>query len=240
MGAEVVATEGLTTAVKARDLAGVLALLEAGADPDERSSYGAPLHVAAGSGSLEIAIALLNAGADSDLRGFGGMSPLHAAALAGQAAIADILIERGANVDALDNFGRTPLLSFASGSTQNLDTLRILLEAGANPNLEEGTTKRFALAYAAIRGRADMAELLVVAGAAVNAKDSLTGQTPLHYATDCCNAVQSNPDLVRFLIDHGADVNAKNMNGNTPFDYVLRCAPNNGLLRGIFDKAGAR
>src|SRR4051794_32955664 len=58
------AADDLAAAVKARDTSHVLALLKAGADPNQHSSYGAPINVAAALGFAEIAVALLDAGAD--------------------------------------------------------------------------------------------------------------------------------------------------------------------------------
>ena len=45
--------------------------------------------------------------------------------------------------------------------------------------------------------------------------------------------------MVRFLISHGADVNAKDANGITPLGYVRRCAATSGLMIDILSKAGA-
>jgi ankyrin repeat protein len=238
-GASPVVADDLAVAVKTRDTNQVLALLKGGADPNQHSSYGAPINLAAALGPPEIVVALLDAGADLQVRGFGGESPLHAAALAGQPIITRILVERGAQVDALDNLGRTPLLTYASGAAYNVVVLQILLKAGADPNAAEHTSKMSALDYIAIRGRTDEAEMLVMAGANVNAKDSLYGETPLHYATDCWNSAVGNHDLVRFLIAHGADVNAKDFNGYTPLGYVQKCTSHSGLMVDILGKAGA-
>ena len=73
-------------------------------------------------------------------------------------------------------------------------------------------------------GRADEAALLVAAGANVNAKDSLSGKSPLHHAM-ACKAKRGNQEVVQFLIDHGADVNARDNAGMTPLDYAKNYAP---------------
>lgn len=238
--AEPAAADNLTTAVKARDTPRVLALLKGGANPDSRSPYGAPINLAAALGPSEIVVALLDAGASPQTPGFGGASPLHAAVLSGQSEIIKILLDRGAKVDALDNLGRTPLLTYASSSSHNIVVLKALLEAGANPNAAEQSTDITVLDYVAIHGHVDEAELLIAANANVNARDNLFGETPLHFAMDCCNAAAGNYHMARFLIAHGADVNAKDVNGYTPLDYVRNCAPNSGLLVEILTKAGAQ
>jgi len=233
------AGDDVAAAVKARDTSHVLKLLKAGADPNQHSSYGAPINVAAALGFPEIVVALLDAGADLQTRGFGGVSPLHEAVLSGKSTIVKILVERGAKLEALDNMGRTPLLTYASASTHNLDILRILLKAGADPKAVEPATTFSVLDYVAISGRTDEAELLVAAGAKVNGGDNLFGETPLHFALDCYTGAIGNHAMVEFLIAHGADVGAKDKAGSTPLEYVRRCTPNGGLMLDILAKAGA-
>ena len=88
-------------------------------------------------------------------------------------------------------------------------------------------------------GRIDEAVLLVTAGADVNAKDSLSGKSPLHYAMNYY-ARSGAQEVVQFLIDNGADVNAKDNNGMTPLQYAKIYAPNSGLLHQMLKMAGAR
>jgi ankyrin repeat protein len=95
------------------------------------------------------------------------------------------------------------------------------------------------LDYVAIQGHIEEAELLVAAGANVNSRDNLYGETPLHFTLDCCYAALGNHDMARFLLAHGADVNAEDFTGNTPLSYAKKCAPNSGLLFDVLNKAGA-
>lgn len=71
----------LFDAAKTRDLNRALALLDNGANPDDRSPYDGALHVAARLGPPELVTALLDAGANIELQGYGGGRPLHSAAL---------------------------------------------------------------------------------------------------------------------------------------------------------------
>jgi ankyrin repeat protein len=192
----VFATE-LYDATKARDVARVKTLVNSGADLNKRSPYDGPLHVAARLGPPELVTALLDAGADIELTGYGGIRPLHAAVLAGQNKIVSMLLARGAKVDALDNVGRAPLMTFMSGEVGDVGVLKILLAAGADPNLIDGAAHLYALHYAAMQGRIDETTLLVAGGADVNAKDRL-GKSPLHYATDW-NSQRGTHEVVQFL-----------------------------------------
>jgi ankyrin repeat protein len=231
----------LVDAVRAGNVGRVVQLLDSGADPNKRSPYNGPLHEAARLGSAEITTILIRAGADVELPGFGGVHPLHSAALAGQAKVVPILLKSGAQVDSLDNIGRTPLLSFASGDIGDVDTLKTLLDGGANPNLLDGPTPFHPLDYAAMNGRADVADLLIAYGANIDAKDNLYGETPLHLAIFANTEIPViHLAVARLLIDRGADVNAKDKYGQTPMDYVKRYVPNAGMLQFLLTEAGAK
>ena len=66
------------------------------------------------------------------------------------------------------------------------------------------------MSRAAARGKLDVVQQLVAAGANVQAKDRY-GATPLHQA-----AYAGKPDIVRFLIEHGSPVDVADTNGKTP------------------------
>jgi ankyrin repeat protein len=240
LAGQALATE-LYDAVKAKDANQVRLLLNAGADPNQRSPYDGPLHLAARLGMDEIATGLIDAGADVELPGFGGARPLHAATVAQQGKVVSLLLRRGASVDALDNAGRTALLSFVSSDATDLAVLKELLTSGADANLLDGASQLHALDHVAIHGRPEIAELLIAFGADVNAKDNLYGDTPLHYAIAFCMEVCiSNLEVARALIEGGADVNATNSDGQTPLTYARRRVPNAGLLHQLLIAAGAR
>lgn len=89
--------------------------------------------------------------------------------------------------------------------------VQALLKKGADVNvpLSDGMT---ALHYAAALGDAQMAQMLLYAGANVNARTRINEYTPLHVASEAGNAA-----VVKILLDAGAQVNAKtSVSGVTP------------------------
>ncbi|MDP6189635.1 MAG: ankyrin repeat domain-containing protein, partial [Gammaproteobacteria bacterium] len=74
------------------------------------------------------------------------------------------------------------------------------------------------LHLAAFRGYTEVVELLVAAGADVNAKiqERFFGGTPLTRA-----AYGGHKEIVELLISNGADVNAKNEDDETPLDFAI-------------------
>jgi uncharacterized protein len=93
--------------------------------------------------------------------------------------------------------GFTPLLFAARHG--DLDSARLLLAAGANPN-DVGADGNSALVVASHSGNGQLAVLLLEAGADPNAAEA--GYTALHTAI-----LRSDEPLVRALLVHGADPN---------------------------------
>jgi ankyrin repeat protein len=98
-----------------------------------------------------------------------GWTPLHLACFFGQPEIAEELLNRGANVAArstnpMQNF---PLHAAAAG--RNMDTIRLLIEHGADVNARQhgGWTPLHAAAQS---GDVEMARLLIASGADVKAR----------------------------------------------------------------------
>jgi uncharacterized protein len=84
-----------------------------------------------------------------------------------------------------------------------------LLASGSSPN---GTNDagRTGLHIAALNGNAEIADLLIKAGAWIDVKDPL-GNTPLFYAAD-----RDHVDVVDLLLAAGASPNQQNRGGVTP------------------------
>ena len=94
------------------------------------------------------------------------------------------------------------------------DEFYAAIKAGADLNARDmwGETP---LHYAAMEGYTDSVNVLLEAGADVNAREGFIGNTPLHNAASC-----GHEEISKTLIRAGADVNAKNKYGETPYDYL--------------------
>ncbi|HEX7079623.1 MAG TPA: ankyrin repeat domain-containing protein [Gammaproteobacteria bacterium] len=172
---------------------------------------------AAESGDRAAAIALLREGADPNARGPDGSTALMWAAHHDDAELVRLLLDAGANVDARNEFGAFALSEAAMiGSAPVIEAL---LEAGADPNAmnPEGETPLMAVART---GNVEAAALLVDAGADVDAKEEWGGQSALMWA-----AAQSQPEMVKFLVAHGADVNARGKVRNWPRKVIREPRP---------------
>ena len=129
------------------------------------------------------------------------------------------------------NFGRgaTPLMRAAK--TNDVEVMRLLLDAGADPSvtLQDGTTVLMIAAGQGLgppRGdgprirvpteatAVEAVRLLLDRGVPINGSNN-AGATALHAA------VGRGDSLVRLLAERGADLNAKNKGGLTPLDIAL-------------------
>ncbi|KAK2731311.1 hypothetical protein FQN57_003452, partial [Myotisia sp. PD_48] len=96
--------------------------------------------------------------------------------------------------------------------SHNIQALRIVLEAGANPNpqLPKGLFRSSPITAASFGGLAGMIKLLVQFGAKIDA-DNLEGQTALQAV-----AVTQNVECVAILLQYGANMDYMSSNGCTP------------------------
>ena len=77
---------------------------------------------------------LLALGADPDAVDSHGLSPLHYAAVQQQAEMVDVLVRGGASVDAKDSRGYTALWRAVFNYQGSPETIRALLDHGADPD----------------------------------------------------------------------------------------------------------
>lgn len=132
-----------------------------------------------------------------------GTTPLIRAAKAGDAVVVKFLLEKGADAKLAGRNGVNPLMAAAGIGTK-----------------EEDATGRHKTA-------ADMIEtikLLLAAGVDINAVETTNSRTALHGA-----ALQGYDAVVKFLVDSGAKLDAKDKNGKTPLDMATGAAGSAGF-----------
>lgn len=176
------------------------------------------LHWAVQNSDVAMVDRLLRAGADFNAANRTGVTPLYLASINANAAVIGRLIAAGADPNAIVTSQDETWLMLTS-YTGNPEAVSELLAAGADPNAPQirGQT---ALMWAASEGHTDVIELLVEAGANLEAASIAStrperrpagGFTALLFA-----ARQGHLDAARELIEAGADVNHVGADGTSP------------------------
>jgi formylglycine-generating enzyme len=190
-------------------ISNIVALLEAGADPNAHQMGTMPLVEAARlRADATLLKALLAAGARVDSRDDNGATALMQLALNGSAEDIAILVRAGADVNAKEgNTGRT-VLQWIAGASKDPASVKILLDAGARIEVpsDDGEST---LSWVARGSQVpEIVRLLVKAGAPVDKRDS-GGSTPLLHGA----AQNGNTEVLGAFIELGADLKARDLLG---------------------------
>ena len=233
-GADVAATDsaGLTPLHRAASIAVARVLLAAGADVAAKASDGEiPLHRAARYGHEGVLTVLVDEGSDVSARDAFGMTPLHWASWEGRGGAAKLLLQAGADVAAIDDNQDTPLHVAVRQATDAYGHIRVLLHARADVSARDssGSTP---LHWAARMGRTQVCTPYTLHPAPFNLH--VTPHT-LHFTPQPYTLKQ----LVKVLLDAGADVAAKEMDRSTPLHRAVALSGREqvghpeALLRGV-------
>ncbi|TFG76997.1 MAG: ankyrin repeat domain-containing protein, partial [Chrysiogenales bacterium] len=189
------------------------------------------LFEAVASGNTEKVVRLLKETGNTELRNESGYTPLHWAVLTNQEEIVSLLLSRGAEIQPISTSGYTPLHDAVYGG--NIRIIKLLIDRGTDIYAGDQLGKR-PLDLAIERGHAQIVPLLKPLHLAaekgdvnrvkniaeknpgiLNLKDE-RGWLPLHLA-----AKKGHLEMVRFLIDRGAEINARGVRGVTPLRLAL-------------------
>ncbi|MBR5915443.1 MAG: SUMF1/EgtB/PvdO family nonheme iron enzyme [Spirochaetia bacterium] len=116
---------------------------------------------------------------------------------------------------------------------KNIEVFNVLLKATKGVNSFKQATKETILMNACVKGKNDIVELLIKAGADVNAQDEY-GRTALMIA---CR--EGNKDIVNALLAASADIKIKKNDGATAYAIAYTNKPKNKDIITILEKTGA-
>ncbi|CAF0967227.1 unnamed protein product [Rotaria sordida] len=205
-----------------------------------------PLFCAAKEGRTDIVKCLLVCGANPHVQNNNGVSALWISSQKGFLEVVELLLNAGAEThvapfgnlaDKLTITGWTPL--YVAMKSQKFDVVKLLLKHGANPNtVTKFDLTPFLLACAICD--LDIIEACIAAGANINFTLSgsntnnlnITGETALFIAT-----LKDRVDVVKFLIEKGAQVNIQNHCGVSPLHLCAKSG--NQELVQVLIQAGA-
>ena len=145
-----------------------------------------PLHLAAEHGHHTTVETLLENGADINARNFSGQTPLHLAAKHGHHTIVKTLLENGADIKARNFSGQTPLHTACDFFKENLQTVRLLLDKGADINAQTQDTCQTPLYIAVTQRHKNLVKLFLKKNADTTVPTTYYysyGFTPLDNAT---------------------------------------------------------
>ena len=157
---------------------------------------------------------LLGDGVDVNAQRADGVTALLWAAHWNDLEIVDLLIRRGARVNLADDNGVTPL--HRASVNARLPMVERLLAAGADPNVSD-ITGLTPLIMASRTGNVDIVKALLAHGAMVNAAITATKENALVWAI-----AEGRRNIVRTLIEAGANVHAATEKGYTPMMFAAR------------------
>lgn len=189
-----------------------------------------PLTIAIMRKDVEFVELMLQHGPDihpSDEKGF---KPIHLAVQSGVLIIAELLLQSDAHVDALASNGSTPLT--IAIDYRDCDMVRLLLDNGADCEKED-TRGKTPLRRAVDLDCVDIVILLLEYGANAAAKASAGSRAPgeelILYAVSNRKS-DSNVELTRILLEHGANVEAASVFGQTPLLWAAKCGDYDMIL----------
>ncbi|WP_348766863.1 ankyrin repeat domain-containing protein [uncultured Salinisphaera sp.] len=196
------------------------------------------LHYAAARDDAGALVTALDEGLSVNLRTPAGQTPLNIAAEYGSLKVVRALLQRDAQLEARDGRNGFTALHWAA-EAYHPAIARALIAAGAQPNAANKweQTPLWVAAWQPQQGNTEIAHILVAAGADPTRPDH-KHNTPLIMA-----ARSGHQPMIGYLLDLGADIEARNDQGRTALFQAVIGAHENAvrllLARGANPEAGA-
>jgi len=129
------------------------------------------------------------------------------AVVAGDLDTVELLVSQGADINYNDPWGNCAV--FSAAWEGNVKALDLYYRLGAVLELEDNNP----LCNAAYNGKLESVKWLVEKGANPNFSFKQTGENALHYTICKTSEMEERTEIVKLLIDAGADVNKKTTKG---------------------------
>lgn len=203
-----------------------------------QKEYATHLRKASLNGDVKIVRLLIKAGANVNATGQGGETALHLAASRNNIGCVQALVKAGAKVNCKDRLDRTPLHmlhqkgSEYGASLDHLECVKVLLEAGSDPN----AIGNIGPALESINmAHSECVRAMLAAGANPNLQDPDTLAAPLHRAV-----IGNHWESVVLLLAAGADPNlVDGIRGETPLHTAVWGGHGNGACVRLLLRSGA-
>jgi cytohesin len=119
------------------------------------------------------------------------------------------------DINRISSINTTLLGLCASLFSDDVKTLKVLLDHGANPNIKHNSVPPLSIAI--ISHNLNIMKILLEYGADINAKSGNNNKTPLQYSVNWLKL----SDESLFLIENGADMSIRDENGDDFINYLL-------------------
>lgn len=175
------------------------------------------LLAAAGRGNVDDINRLLEEGANINVQDTNGRTPVMIATYNNDAAAVKALIDAGADINMRDHMKYNVFLY--AGAEGYIEILKLAIKAGADPHI----TNRYggvAVIPASERGHVDVVKLLLTETDINVSHVNNLGWTALIEAIILNNGGKRQQEIIKLLIDHGADVNIPDREGVTPLEHT--------------------
>jgi ankyrin repeat protein len=139
------------------------------------------------------------------------------------------LLDKGADPNRADESGFTPLYGAVTGENVDTRIVKMLVEKGANVNVQSTTRGATPLIYTVVNfnlpveTRLEVMKLLLENSADPNKQETGNGYTALMYAfLDSRSSLEARIQVIKFLLEKGANKALKTSEGETVVDWAKK------------------